>query len=77
MFNIFKPDNKYDAKRQKANKDIVKLINQYIDKYPEQRFIQILWNLGIIQQNKDGEILDKYCEEPWITLMRIGGNNEK
>lgn len=73
----FKQDIEFDKKRQKANREIIKKISEVVEKYPQQRFIQILFGLGIIRQNKDGEILDKFYEEPWITLMIMEGKNEK
>ena len=74
---LFKTDSEYDRKRQEANREIIKKISEIVEKYPQQRFIQILFGLNIIRQNKDGEILDKFYEEPWITLMLMEGKNEK
>ena len=74
---LFKTDSEYDRKRQEANREIIKKISEIVEKYPQQRFIQILFGLNIIRQKKDGEILDKFYEEPWITLMLMEGKNEK
>lgn len=58
--------------RYENNVKILKHIAKYIDNNPQQRFIQILWNLGIINRNEyDLSIEDKYCEESEITLKKL------
>lgn len=63
--------------RYENNKNILKEIEKYIDKYPQERFIQILWNMGIINSisNNDdkyvNDIEDRYYEESNITLQKI------
>ena len=74
---MFEMNPEFDKKRQEANREIVKRITEVIEKHPEQRFVQILWGLGIISSNVDGEILDRFYEEPWITLTRVENNYEK
>lgn len=74
---MFKFDSEFDKNRQKANREIVKRITEVIEKHPEQRFIQILWGLGVITSDINGEILDRFYEEPWITLTRLENNYEK
>lgn len=74
---MFEVNPEFDRKRQEANRKIVSMISEQVEEHPELRFIQILWNLGIIRQNVDGEIIDKFCEEPWITLTIMENNNEK
>lgn len=74
---MFEINPEFDKKRQEANREIVKRITEVIEKHPEQRFVQILWGLGIISSNVDGEILDRFYEEPWITLTRVENNYEK
>ena len=74
---MFKFDSEFDKKRQEANREIVKRITDVIEKHPEQRFIQILWGLDVISSDINGEILDRFYEEPWITLTRVENNYEK
>ena len=35
----------YTMTRYEANKKILEILSKYIENNPEQRFIQILWNL--------------------------------
>ena len=56
--------------RQDYNKEILHEIDKYIEKYPDMRFIQILWSLGIIN-SKNGVVLDRFYEEPQETLEKI------
>ena len=41
--------------RQETNKEIIKELEKLIDKYPDMRFCQLLWNIGIhvYTDNKD------------------------
>ena len=59
--------------RYENNVKILKYIAKYIDNNPQQRFIQILWNLGIINRNEydSMNIEDKYYEESEITLKKL------
>ena len=51
--------------RQTNNRKILKYLSDYIEKHPELRFIQILWNLNIVDNT------DRYAEEPDITIKHI------
>ena len=53
--------------RQKYNKEIIKIIEILIEKYPDIRFNQLLCNLGL----NNG---DRYDEEPVKTLEYINKN---
>lgn len=53
------------TKRQKYNRELLKIISKEVEKHPELRFIQLLWGLGIINAE------DRFYEEPDITLNRI------
>lgn len=55
----------FDNERIIANTEILQIVAQYIKENPKQRFIQALWNLDIINK------MDRYNEEPMITLKRI------
>lgn len=58
-------NNQFDEQRYNANKQILDIIKEYIEENPKQRFIQVLWNLDIVNN------VDRYNEEPDITLKRI------
>lgn len=51
--------------RQEYNYEILKVLKENIEKYPDYRFIQLLWALNII----DGS--DKFYEESKETLSYI------
>ncbi len=51
--------------RQYNNVLILSQIIDYIDKNPDVRFIQTLWNLGIIDNN------DRFYEESSDTLNKM------
>ena len=53
--------------RQKYNKEIIKIIEILVEKYPDIRFNQLLCNLGL----NNG---DRYDEEPIQTLEYINKN---
>lgn len=56
--------------RQEANNKILNTLKMYLDKYPNIRFIQALWNLRLIDRDDSTYIVDRYFEEPEITLKR-------
>ena len=66
--------------RQEYNRQIIKEISEHIETYPDTRFVQALWNMGIITSNGLSEttgkhdIVDKYNEESKQTLgnIRVG-----
>lgn len=45
MNNFMTPDPKFDKARQKANFEILELLNEYFTEYPEMRFGQAIVNL--------------------------------
>lgn len=63
--------------RIEANKKLLELLNEYLCKNTDVRFIQALWNLGIIdhvplEHNPSGfTVIDRYYEESETTLKRI------
>lgn len=61
--------------RQKENEIILEKIHSYIKANPNIRFIQALWNLGIItaENSVTGGLVieDRYHEEPSTTLNRM------
>jgi hypothetical protein len=58
--------------RKEANVEIVRLLLNYINMNPEQRFGQVLMNLKIVQRdNKSGKLVNNFYEEPEKTLERV------
>lgn len=57
--------------RQNSNEAIIKILADTVKKYPDLRFGQILYILDIIRQDKSGNIIDIFSEEPDDTLRRI------
>lgn len=51
--------------RLETNQQILRLLSQYINENPHQRFIQALWNLDIVNG------ADRFSEEPQITLKKV------
>jgi len=63
ILNLFKkPDI---TKRQKYNRELLKIISKEVEAHPELRFIQLLWDLGIVSAE------DRFYEESDETLSRI------
>ena len=68
------------ARRQQANQEILRSIEEMVNKHPDLRFGQILVNLGIIEyeRNTYDETLitkDPFNEESVVTLNRIKKND--
>jgi hypothetical protein len=57
--------------RQKANKAIVELLSVAADIFPDYRFHQLLWNVGLIDRDREGYIADKFYEESIYTLDKL------
>ena len=58
--------------RQEANRKLVEVINDLVETYPDWRFGQILFNVGIITRKKDSlDIKDPFYEESTETWERI------
>lgn len=57
--------------RQEANMNIIEAIKETAEAHPELRFIQLLWALGIINRDGQGNILDKFYEESVDTLSKL------
>ena len=68
------------VRRQQANQEILRNIEEMVNKHPDLRFGQILVNLGIIEyeRNTYDETLitkDPFNEESIVTLNRIRKND--
>lgn len=64
------------ALREKCNFLLNNVVNLNISLYPELRYIQALWVLGIIDTKwspaDTGQlVLDRFSEEPYDTIVRI------
>lgn len=65
--------------RLEYNKQLLKILKDYLETNPDIRFIQALWNLNIIDlrtvtlspELRHIEIVDRFYEEPDETLKRI------
>ena len=57
--------NEITRRRVKANKEIIKCLEDVMKVYPDWRFQQLLMNVGVV----DG--VDRFYEEPDMTLSRM------
>lgn len=64
--------------RKEENEKLLKILKDYLEANPDIRFIQALWNLGIIDRQvidasgfETSFIVDRFYEEPDKTLERI------
>ena len=60
--------------RQENHFAIIEELRKYFEKYPQTRFIQGLWALGIINRDKSLVIEDRFYEEPGQTLRKVKEN---
>lgn len=58
-------------KRQESNRLILNKLSEYVEKYPDIRFGQLLVNLKILQYNNDGTMMDPWNDESIDILRRI------
>lgn len=58
-------------KRQASNMLILNKLSEYIEKYPDFRFGQLLISLEILQYDFGGSIIDPWNEESIDILRRI------
>lgn len=63
------------ALREKCNFLLDNIVRLNMSLYPELRYIQNLWALGIIDtryvQNEGNFVIDRFFEEPYDTVVRI------
>ena len=68
-------DYDYEYKhRQENNLAIVDELKRFFEDYPQMRFIQGLWALGIITRDGEFKIEDRFYEEPGQTLEKVKEN---
>ena len=58
-------------KRQECNQEILRILGEVIKMYPDFRFGQILWVLGINGLDDKDRLRDIFYEEPNVTLRNI------
>lgn len=56
-------NRRHDQRRLEANREILRLLSEYLETHPSLRFTQALYNLGLAGD-------ERYNEEPWTTLER-------
>lgn len=62
--------------REKCNSLLHDAVTLYKKLFPDLRYIQVLWCLGIIDQTQgsvteDTKVIDRFSEEPYDTVVRI------
>lgn len=58
-------------KRQESNRLILNKLSEYVEKYPDIRFGQLLADLRIIQYTAAGSVMDPWNDESVDILRRI------
>ena len=61
----------YDRQRYENNKQILEILKNSIEANKNLRFVQILWMLNIVDN------IDRFYEEPWVTIKRISNTIER
>lgn len=73
--NMLKMIEQKIALRKMCNFLLNNIVNLNLSLYPELRYIQNLWVLGIIDtryvQNDGNFVIDRFSEEPYDTVVRI------
>lgn len=60
------------ARRQEANRKLIKVLEKLVEAYPDWRFGQILFNAQFVIRKEDSlDIKDPFYEESEDTLERI------
>jgi len=64
------------SSRQKANRELVKILHAYVEAQPDVRFSQLLRNLDMVEEDrgKDGLVLgwkNEFYREPEDILKRV------
>lgn len=62
------------SKRQECNRQLIEILSNYLESYPDMRFGQALVNLKILKTRTDVdhfEIVDPFNEEPVDMLNRV------
>lgn len=56
--------------RHRVNLFLNEIVRLFLHSYPDLRYIQALFALGIIDQDHIGMVVDRFYEEPIDTLKR-------
>lgn len=67
-----------ESTRLLYNKAILAKLQRLIEEHPEQRFTQLLWNVGIFRtesEDANSRIVDTYNEESEITWKNMVNNS--
>ena len=64
------------ATKQEQNKKILKMLESYVEIYPDMRFQQILYAFGVTEsmydiETNESQVEDLYYEESNVTLQRM------
>ena len=64
------------ATKQEQNKKILKMLEGYVETYPDMRFQQILYAFGVTEsmydvETNESQVEDLYYEESNVTLQRM------
>lgn len=59
------------SKRQECNKQLIEILSNFLESYPDIRFGQALYILGILKQGANGDTIDIFSDEPIDILKRI------
>ena len=57
--------------RKQYNLEILNKLQEFLQKNPDFRFIQALWALDIVDRDENNTIIDRFYEEPNITLEKV------
>lgn len=63
-----------NGRRQEANRELLELLQVQVEKYPSERFSQILRNAGFVEQREIADQVvwaDDFNLEPWRVLKRV------
>ena len=65
-------ERRSDVTRLEANRQILKILDVYVEAYPNQRFNQLLQNLEVVISGQS----DQFYEESTETLKRLMNNTK-
>lgn len=57
--------------RQEANRELIELLLNAVEAEPDQRFGQLLVNLGVLVPAEAGGVQDPYNDESTVILRRV------
>lgn len=57
--------------RQEYNRLILQHLSNLVEAYPEERFGQLLYNIGVVRKNSSGAVQDPFYEESATTYNEM------